>query len=63
MAKVELAEDLRKITLSRKKDPKDMLAKISAVEIKFRIKSSAVKDATSILCAGQRDCAQVMTIT
>ena len=63
MAELELDEDLRKITLSRKKDPKDLLAEISAIEIKFGIKISAVKKAASILRAGQRDYAQVMTIT
>ena len=59
----ELDEDFRKITLSRKKDPKDLLAEILAVEIKFRIKIGAVKKAATILRAGKRDYAQVMTIT
>ena len=37
MAKFELDGELRRITLSRKKDPKDLLAEILAVEIKFGI--------------------------
>ena len=64
MAELELNGDLRKrITLLGKKDPKDLLAKISATEIKFGIKISAVKKAATILRAGKRDYAQVMTIT
>ena len=63
MAKFEWDEDLRRITLSRKKDPKDLLAEKSAVEIKSGIKIRAVKKAVTILRAGKRDCAEVMTIT
>ena len=63
MAEFELDEDLRKITLSRKKDPKDLLAKILTVEIKFGIKIGDVKKLSTILRAGKRDYAQVMTTT
>ena len=49
--------------LSRKKDPKDLLAGILAVEIKFGIKIGAVKKAATILCAGKRNYAQVITTT
>ena len=63
MSEFQLYEDLRKITLSRKKDPKNLLAEILALEIKFEIKIRAVKKAATILCAGKRDYAQVTTIT
>ena len=43
MTKIELNGDLRKITLSRKKDQKDLLAEILAVEIKYGIKIGGVK--------------------
>ena len=62
MAEFELDEELRKITLSRKKDPKDLLAKILAVEIKFGITCSDKKKMAVVLCAGKRDYAQVMTV-
>ena len=63
MAEFELNEDLRKITLSRKKDPKDLLAEISAVEIKFGITIRDAKKSATICCVGKRNYAQVMTIT
>ena len=63
MAEFELDEDLRKITLSRKKDLKHLLAKILAVEIKFGITIGDKKKMATILRAGKRDYAQVMTIT
>ena len=43
MTRIELDGDLRKITLSRKKDQKDLLAEILAVEIKYGIKIGGVK--------------------
>ena len=46
---------MRRITLSRKKDQKDLLAKIFAIEIKIRIKIGAVKKAANILRAGKMD--------
>ena len=63
MAKFELDDGFRRITLLRKKDLNYLLAKISAIEIKFGIKISAVKKAATILRAGKRDYAQVITIT
>ena len=63
MAKFELDEDLRKITLSRKKDLKDLLARILAVEIKFGIKIGNIKKVATVLCAENMDHAQVMTTT
>ena len=62
MAEFELDEELRRITLSRKKDPKDLLAEILAVEIEFGIKIGAVKKAAIILRPRKRVYAQVMTI-
>ena len=58
IAEFELDEDLRKIKLSRKKDPKDLLAKILTVEIKFGIKIGDVKKLSTILRAGKRDYAE-----
>ena len=54
---------MRKIALSRKKDPKDLLAEILAVEIKFGIMIRDAKKLASMLRAEQRDYARVMTIT
>ena len=54
---------MRKITLSRKKDPKEVLAKSSAVEIKFGLTCTDKKKIAVILCAGKRDYAKVMTVT
>ena len=48
-------EDLRRIALSRKREPKDLLAKILAVEIKFGIKMGDVRKPATILRAGERD--------
>ena len=54
-AKFELDEELRRITLSRKKDPKDLLVEISTIEIKFGITCTDKKKMAVILCAGKRD--------
>ena len=63
MSKFELDEYLRKVTLSRKKNSKDLLAKILAVKIKFGITIVDKKKMPTILRAGKRDYAQVMTTT
>ena len=63
MAEFELDGKLRRITLSRKKDTKDLLAKISAVEVKFGITCIDKKKMAVILHARKREYAQVMTIT
>ena len=62
MAEFDLDEELRKIRLSRQKNPKDLLAKILAVEIKFGITCTDKKKMAVVLCAGKRDYAQVMTV-
>ena len=54
MAEFELDENLRRITLSRKKDLKDFLTKILATKIKFGIKISAVEKAAIILHAEKK---------
>jgi len=61
MAEFELDGKLRRITLSKKKDPKDLLVKILAVEIKFGITIVDKKKIATILRALKRDYAQVMT--
>ena len=63
MAKFELDEELRRITLSITEGPKDLLAKILAVEIKFGITCTDKKKMAVVICAGKRDYAQVMTVT
>ena len=62
MAEFGLDEELRRIVLSRKKDPKDLLTEISAVEIKFGITCSDKKKMAVVLRAGKRDYAQVITV-
>ena len=54
---------MRRIVLSKKKDSKDLLAKILAVEIKFGITCTDKKNMAVVLCAGRRDYARVMTVT
>ena len=63
MDEFKLDKDLRKIMHSRNKDPKDLLAEISVVEIKFGIKIRDVKKSATIRCAGKWDYGKVMTIT
>ena len=63
MSEFELDKDLRKITLSRKKDPTDLLAKILAVEIKFGITIGDKKKMSTILYVRKKEYAQGQTIT
>ena len=62
-AEFELDEELRKITLLRKNDPKELLAKISAAEIKTGITCTDKKKMAVVLRARKKDYSQVMTVT
>ena len=62
MANLELDKHLRRVRLPRKKDPKDLLAKMSALLTKFGIAIAASKKVAVILRAGQRYYAKVMII-
>jgi hypothetical protein len=57
MDKLELDEDLRRVKLSRRRDSKDLLAKMSTLEIKFGIliTASKSKKAAVVLRDGQKD--------
>ena len=63
MAELELDDNLRRIGISKWKDPKFLLAKISALNIKYRIAITPTKKCDVILRVGQREHAEVMTIT
>ena len=63
MAEFELDKELRRITLSSKKDPKDLLAGILAVEITFGIICTDKKKWPSYFVPEKRDYTQVMTVT
>ena len=63
MTKMELDEDLRRIGLSKRKDPKLLLAKMLALNIRYGITITNTKKCAMILPAGQKDHAAVVTIT
>ena len=52
MPKLELDDDLRRIGLSKRKDPKLLLAKMSALNIKYAIPSTPTNKCAVILWAG-----------
>ena len=63
MVKMELDEDLRGIGLSKRKYLKLLLAKMSALKIKYGIPIADTKNCAVILRDGQKDYVEVMTIT
>jgi hypothetical protein len=63
MAELELADNLRRIIFSKRKDPQLLLAKISALQIKHGINIVATRETDVIFCAGQKDYAKATTIT
>lgn len=63
IAEMERDEELSKIGLEKKKDPKKLLEEIAAIEVRYGCALSQAKKAAVIIRAGKRDYAAVMTVT
>ena len=62
MAKLERGKDLGNVWLHKKKDQKDLVAEMSALEVKFLMPIVPRKKAAAALQAGQKDYVAVMII-
>ena len=56
-------DNLQKVQLNKKKDPKVLIAETSVPDVKFGIPLASDKKAPVVLQAGQDDYATVMTVT
>ena len=63
VAVMDMEDDLRKIKLHKKKDPKDLLDNIAAVEVRYGCVLSPEKKAAVVVHAGNFDYAAVITVT
>ena len=62
MTELKLNDDFRRIGLSKRKAPKLLLSKLSALNIQYGINITATNKCAVILWAGQNDYTEVMII-
>ena len=58
-----MEDDLRRLKLPKDKDPRELLAEISATEVQYKCKMTDSKKAAVILRAGAKDYSVIMTMT
>jgi hypothetical protein len=63
MAKMEMKKALLKLTLTRKKDPNDLLDKVSAIKCRYNIDMSKSKKKKQVFRVGRTHYASVIFTT
>ena len=60
---MDMEDDLRKLKCPKDKDPKELLADMTAIEVKYKYKMTGIKKAAAILQADAKDYSAIMAMT